>query len=194
MPRKKKFQPVVCKPCWELKYCPYGPLVEQYPVHPDGFELSEIEALYEDWIDVLLKGEAKTKDELWQAVDKLLHLDPRKWQFIKQYQTDELVCRIYGHICPVFFDAEPFTETRDERQMSRQIPRDVVIAVIKRDGFFCRLCRKNLTEAEVVFDHIIPFSKGGPTDVNNLRILCAKCNQKRGASIDEMLRKNAFEE
>src|SRR5229473_5814126 len=21
-----------CKPCWELKYCPYGPLVEQFPL------------------------------------------------------------------------------------------------------------------------------------------------------------------
>jgi hypothetical protein len=24
----------VCKPCWELKYCPYGPLVEQLPLLP----------------------------------------------------------------------------------------------------------------------------------------------------------------
>src|SRR5258708_21948016 len=24
----------VCKPCWELKYCPYGPLVEQSPCIP----------------------------------------------------------------------------------------------------------------------------------------------------------------
>ncbi len=24
----------VCKPCWELKYCPYGPLVEQFPLLP----------------------------------------------------------------------------------------------------------------------------------------------------------------
>ena len=28
--RKKR----VCKPCWELKYCPYGPLVEQAPLLP----------------------------------------------------------------------------------------------------------------------------------------------------------------
>jgi len=25
-----KFIP--CKPCWELKYCPYGPLVEFFPL------------------------------------------------------------------------------------------------------------------------------------------------------------------
>jgi len=24
----------VCKPCWELKYCPYGPLVEKLPTLP----------------------------------------------------------------------------------------------------------------------------------------------------------------
>jgi hypothetical protein len=22
----------VCKPCWELRYCPYGPLVEAFPL------------------------------------------------------------------------------------------------------------------------------------------------------------------
>ena len=47
----------VCKPCWEIKYCPYGPLIEQFPL-PDN--------------------------------DK----DPRR-------------CRIFGHICPVYFVAEP---------------------------------------------------------------------------------------
>ena len=24
----------ICKPCWELKYCPYGPLVEDFPLLP----------------------------------------------------------------------------------------------------------------------------------------------------------------
>lgn len=27
-----------CKPCWELKYCPYGPLVEQFPLLPPTLE------------------------------------------------------------------------------------------------------------------------------------------------------------
>ncbi len=25
----------VCKPCWELKYCPYGPLVEEFPLESE---------------------------------------------------------------------------------------------------------------------------------------------------------------
>ncbi len=30
----KKRSSQVCKPCWELKYCPYGPLVEHSPLMP----------------------------------------------------------------------------------------------------------------------------------------------------------------
>lgn len=30
----KKQSTHVCKPCWELKYCPYGPFVEQSPMLP----------------------------------------------------------------------------------------------------------------------------------------------------------------
>lgn len=194
MPHKPKFKHIVCKPCWEIKYCPYGPLVEQFPVNPDDFEINQIETLYSECVNVLLNGRVETEEHLWQIVDRLLHLEPAKWQFVKQFQNDELICRIYGHLCPVFLTAEPFTETKEPRQMGRQIPREVILAVIKRDGYFCRICRKNLTEDEVVFDHIIPFSKGGSTDVNNLRILCTECNQKRGASFVEKLRKNAFEE
>ncbi len=25
---------IYCKPCWELRYCPYGPLVEDFPLLP----------------------------------------------------------------------------------------------------------------------------------------------------------------
>jgi len=30
----------VCKPCWELKYCPYGPLVENFPIREEPDEKS----------------------------------------------------------------------------------------------------------------------------------------------------------
>ena len=30
----------VCKPCWEIKYCPYGPLVEHFPLNEEYNEKS----------------------------------------------------------------------------------------------------------------------------------------------------------
>jgi 5-methylcytosine-specific restriction endonuclease McrA len=33
-------------------------------------------------------------------------------------------------------------------------------------------------------DHVIPFSKGGPTEESNLRVLCEECNREKSASVE----------
>ena len=124
----------VCKPCWELKYCPYGPLVEQF----------------------------RLKKEL-----------------------DEMSCRIFGHDCPVFSVAEPFTETRQLRNISRSIPRVVQFRVLKRENQICAECGNSVKDTEIEFDHIIPWAKGGSSDESNIRLLCKGCNRKRGAAFEK---------
>jgi hypothetical protein len=124
----------VCKPCWELKYCPYGPLVE-------GFPLPEVDT--------------------------------------------HRSCKVFGHECPVFSIAEPFTETKELRNISRHIPRPIQFRVLKRENQVYRSCGMPVADNDVHFDHIIPWSKGGPTEENNIQLLCGTCNRKKSDKFEE---------
>lgn len=68
----------------------------------------------------------------------------------------------------------------DEEHKRSYIPQEVVGYVYMRDGGRCRECggTKNLQ-----LDHIIPFSKGGSSEPENLQLLCKECNQKKGDRI-----------
>jgi hypothetical protein len=51
--------------------------------------------------------------------------------------------------------------------------------VMRRDGFRCRYCGKSpATHAgvELVLDHVQPWSRGGETNLDNLKTSCVKCN------------------
>lgn len=43
----------------------------------------------------------------------------------------------------------------------------------------CQLCGKNLYPDTVSIDHIVPVSKGGTNDIENLQPLCLSCNHKK---------------
>lgn len=60
------------------------------------------------------------------------------------------------------------------------IPRDVVDAVYRRDGGRCVYCGST---DNLQLDHIIPFSKGGATTLENLQLLCQKCNLDKSNKI-----------
>lgn len=121
----------ICKPCWELNYCPYGSLVEDFPI-----------------------------------------------------EDDEYSCLVFGHQCPVFSIAEPYTETKELREIERNIKKVTMLKVFRRDNQVCQICNKNIPIEDIHYDHIIPWSKGGRSDEKNIRLLCSECNLKRGNSYE----------
>lgn len=172
----------VCKPCWELKYCPYGPLVEQFPLHPptrsesihhnEFLKTQLAKGAYTGWRKKLFEKEVKEFNEKDY---------PIKIPKIVLEQS----CNIFGHMCPVFFVNEPFTETFEMRRVSRTISRETMLRVVRRDNYICQKCKHPVREDELEFDHLIPYSKGGSSDENNIRLTHKKCNRSKSARIPD---------
>ena len=49
--------------------------------------------------------------------------------------------------------------------------------VVVRDDYTCQYCNKRFHEKELTLDHVVPRSKGGPTEWENVVAACTKCNQ-----------------
>ena len=281
----------VCKPCWELKYCPYGPLVEDFPILPATKDKKITRHEYvKKCVETNLQGEEveireERRKELQELADKshenLLHLihiisdeeyhkknahricnskeessklnkkllsvkakfpieitldnlpDKKRWEFIKdvpeylilkakeklekidktlvtgiedfrqpladhvrtifQKEFDnyslekypdyipesisDMQCNVFGHMCPIAFVSEGFTETSKSRQVGRYISFHTKMRIVRRDNHTCQICGKHLKDDEVEFDHIIPIAKGGSSEEHNIRLTCFDCNR-----------------
>ena len=57
--------------------------------------------------------------------------------------------------------------------------------VMKRDGFKCVICGATAHDGvKLHVDHILPVSKGGKTEIWNLRTLCDSCNLGKSDKYD----------
>jgi hypothetical protein len=71
-----------------------------------------------------------------------------------------------------------------ELQDLRTIPLKIRIKVLERDKFRCVFCGKSPATdigVKLHIDHIVPFSKGGKTTLDNLQTLCYECNLGKGS-------------
>ena len=59
---------------------------------------------------------------------------------------------------------------------TRFIPTQVRAAVWTRDQGQCQVCKSTYL---IQYDHVVPFAMGGKTTIENLRLLCANCNQRK---------------
>ncbi|MFN6475256.1 HNH endonuclease [Nostoc sp. DedQUE07] len=57
--------------------------------------------------------------------------------------------------------------------------------LIAKYGMNCFWCGHSLTPETLTVDHYIPLSRGGSNRIENLRLACESCNQKRGNTMPE---------
>lgn len=51
--------------------------------------------------------------------------------------------------------------------------------VYRRDGGACRRCG---TDQDLTIDHVRPLSKGGANRIENMQLLCWRCNHDKGST------------
>jgi hypothetical protein len=64
--------------------------------------------------------------------------------------------------------------TAPATKRSRSIPQDVKIAVAVRDEGLCQHC--GTSAGPMQYDHVIPYGMGGDNSVENIQLLCRRCN------------------
>jgi len=179
----------IIKPCWELKFCPYGPLVEDFPLPPTLLEENREHKLYlKRCLELGKMGtnfDMPLDDERRKYFEKELNANTEEGcaSELSEFEK-EASCQEFGHLCPAYFVSEPFTETSEGRNRRRNLSHATILRVVRRDNSACQSCGKTLLDKEIEIDHIIPYSRGGSSDESNLRVTCLKCNRKKGRKVD----------
>lgn len=57
--------------------------------------------------------------------------------------------------------------------------------ILIRDRYVCQYCGKPLKSHEITLDHIVPKSRGGESNWENLATCCPRCNVKKGSKLPE---------
>ena len=71
-----------------------------------------------------------------------------------------------------------FNSKNQRKLMTPQLRKNIM----ERDNYTCQMCGKYMPdEVGLHIDHIIPIAKGGKSIPSNLRVLCSKCNGKKGS-------------
>ena len=108
------------------------------------------------------------------------------WKIISYMNQEKVIIKIGNFE----FDVSPLpdrpsarlpTFTQKDPPRSRHISNEVRAQVRIKYNHRCAICHRTEKETGTLhhIDHIIPFSKGGTNNINNLQLLCHDCNLKK---------------
>lgn len=102
--------------------------------------------------------------------------------YVNSESTDVEITDNEAILISVGFSSGNFKEIQKEKKIKRT-PRGINLrlrwTILKRDNFSCTKCgRSPAKDPNIILhvDHIIPWSKGGETVIENLETLCEDCN------------------
>jgi hypothetical protein len=144
----------VCKPCWELKYCPYGPLVEQLPLLPSlQSDVEEQQAYFKKCLETntvgtvtVLTNAYREMYEEWLADEELLRhqalnqlRNQKRFEHLEKLETEEeqLAAWLGGELPPVHIYRVPYdlglANELDEADFAPEIWREILrLAEVQR--------------------------------------------------------------
>ena len=81
--------------------------------------------------------------------------------------------------------------TKSQKRTQRKKAKAMKGRLIERDGRFCQICRN---DSDLTIDHIIPLSRGGKSELDNLQLLCSRCNMLKSSRDTEHVKEYFLEE
>ena len=69
--------------------------------------------------------------------------------------------------------------------MARCFSRSQKLLILRKSGYKCVICGVQLTADNFAADHVIPYDKGGQTEVWNGQALCVSCNSKKSNKLPD---------
>ena len=102
---------------------------------------------------------------------------------LEEKSRESRICSLVAEILRRY---ETFSNRNHEMQLFKKQQQRILARsrkqlfelIARLDGKYCSICRESATD-KFHLDHIRPCSLGGLTILNNLRILCPKCNRNR---------------
>jgi len=67
----------------------------------------------------------------------------------------------------------------NKKEIRKVIENQQKITILKEQDYKCYVCKNDITLDNAEFDHIIPFSKGGTSNVDNIGATCFDCNREK---------------
>lgn len=93
-------------------------------------------------------------------------------------EAAETTLRARGIAMPVPLVIRMVYYVRIPRAMALPLSRRSIMA---RDQYTCQYCGATPLRAELTLDHVLPRSRGGRTEWENVVVACRVCNQKKGS-------------